>query len=254
MEVTFLGAFIAGVLSFLSPCVLPIIPAYLSYISGVGIGEIESQRGRINWKVFFSALFFVLGFSLVFTALGASASAVGSLLKEYKDIVLKAGSGLVIFFGLHFSGLFLWKHFLKAYSLVGLLIPLLFIGGVLREKEAVSLASAYFLVLALYLFGVHEKLYRQMKIEAKASASYLGAFLIGIVFAFGWSPCIGPVLASILFIASQQETAGQGALLLLFYSADFPSCLRDSLYPPFWASSGDSQGTSSTLRLREVFS
>jgi len=217
MEISALGAFLAGLLSFLSPCILPVIPAYLSYISGVGLADGKSEG--FNLKVFLSSLFFVLGFSVVFVLMGASASFLGGLLKSYQPLILKVGSGLVVFFGLHFSGVFFWRHFLKAYLAVGLLIPLLYALGYLRREEAEGLATAYFLVLALYLFRVHELLYRQMKIEAKASASYLGAFLVGMVFALGWSPCIGPVLASILLVASQQETLWKGALLLAFYSA-----------------------------------
>jgi len=219
MEVTFLGAFLAGLLSFLSPCILPIIPAYLSYISGVGLGELESEKKRINWKVFFSALYFVLGFSIVFTGLGVSATFIGRILQEYQEWIIRIGSGLVIFFGLHFSGLFLWKHFLKVYIAIGSIIPILYSLNLVRDEGLFNLAFAYTVVLILYLFKVHEFLYRQLKVEAKAELSYVGAFIMGVVFAFGWSPCIGPVLGSILFLASQQETVAKGAVLLLTYSA-----------------------------------
>jgi len=218
MEVSILSAFLGGLLSFLSPCILPIIPAYLSYISGVGLGELEAQKGRVNWKVFFSALYFVLGFTLVFTGLGASATFVGQLLHEYQDWIIRVGSGLVIFFGLHFAGAFLWKHFLKAYLSVGILIPLFYFLKLISWHEFFNLMFAYAVVLILYFIKAHEFLYRQLKIEAKAEVSYVGAFLMGVVFAFGWSPCIGPVLGSILFLASQQETVAKGALLLLVYS------------------------------------
>ena len=219
MEITFLGAFFAGILSFLSPCVLPIIPAYLSYISGVSIGELERERKLFNVKVFFSALFFVIGFSIVFVGMGASASFIGRLLQEYQDWVIRIGSGLVIFFGLHFANLFLWRHFLIAYLLTGVLIPLLYFAKIINLNEAVNLGIAYSVVLLLYALKAHEYLYRQLRLEAKAEASYVGAFLIGVVFAFGWSPCIGPVLGAILLLASQQETVLKGALLLAVYSA-----------------------------------
>ena len=95
MEVTLLGAFLAGLLSFLSPCVLPIVPAYLSYISGVSAAELEREQRLINLKVFFSSLLFVVGFSIVFVALGASATFIGNLLQEYQDWIRIVGSGLV---------------------------------------------------------------------------------------------------------------------------------------------------------------
>ncbi|NPA32946.1 MAG: cytochrome c biogenesis protein CcdA [Aquificae bacterium] len=215
MEVTLIGAFVAGLLSFLSPCILPVIPAYLSYISGVSG---TPSGGRVNWRVFVSSVYFVLGFTLVFVGLGASATFVGQLLQSYQDWVVRIGSGLVIFFGLHFSGAFLWRHFLKAYILAGVLVVVLYLLGFLGKDSFFNLAFAYVEVLVLYLFKVHELLYRQLKLEAKPELSYVGAFLMGVVFAFGWSPCIGPVLGSILFLASQQETVMRGALLLFVYS------------------------------------
>jgi len=218
MEVSIISAFLGGLLSFLSPCVLPIIPAYLSYISGVGVSDVEAQRGKVNWKVFFSALYFVLGFTLVFTGLGASATFIGKLLHDYQEWIVRVGSGLVIFFGLHFAGAFLWKHFLKAFLALGVLIPVLYFLNILSRDELFNLLFAYAVVLLLYFLKAHEFLYRQLKIEAKAEISYVGAFLMGMVFAFGWSPCIGPVLGSILFLASQQETVAKGAMLLFVYS------------------------------------
>ncbi|GAB6066188.1 cytochrome c biogenesis protein CcdA [Aquifex pyrophilus] len=217
MEVTFISAFIAGLLSFLSPCVLPVIPAYLSYISGVSVAEIEKSQ-KFNIKIFLSAVYFVLGFTLVFTGLGASATFIGQLLHDYQDWVIRVGSGLVIFFGLHFSGLFLWRNFLKAYLSAGFIPVALYLLNFINMEELFNLLFAYAIVLILYFLKVHEYLYRQLKIEAKTELSYAGAFLMGVVFAFGWSPCIGPVLGSILFLASQQETASQGALLLFIYS------------------------------------
>jgi len=105
-DVSFAVAFTAGIVSFLSPCVLPIIPGYLSYISGVGIEDVAERKRLINLRVFFSALFFVAGFIIIFTLLGASASFIGSFLKNYQREIAQIGGGIVIFFGLHFSGLF----------------------------------------------------------------------------------------------------------------------------------------------------
>ena len=217
-EVTFLGAFLAGILAFLSPCVLPIIPAYLSYISGVGIEEVQRERRLINPKIFFATLFFVIGFSLVFTMLGAGASFIGQFLRTYQTEIAKVGGGLVIFFGLHFAGAFLRPNFLKELIGVQAFLTALHLFGVISKDGFYSLTGALAVVLALYLFGVHEYLYRQMKTEAKAKASYLGAFIIGVVFAFGWTPCIGPILGSILFLASQQDTVREGAVMLLLFS------------------------------------
>ncbi|WP_457601364.1 cytochrome c biogenesis protein CcdA [Hydrogenivirga sp.] len=217
-EVSFLSAFIAGILAFLSPCVLPIIPAYLSYISGVGIEEVQKERKLFNVKIFLATLFFVVGFSIVFTALGAGASFLGQFLRTYQTEIAKVGGGFVIFFGLHFAGAFLRPNFLKELLGVQSFLTALYLFKVINKEAFFSLTGALAIVLTLYLFGVHEYLYRQLKTEAKATASYVGAFLIGMVFAFGWTPCIGPILGSILFLASQQETVGQGAAMLLLFS------------------------------------
>jgi len=235
MEVTLLGALLAGVLSFLSPCVLPIVPAYLSYISGVGSAELEKEKKPINLKVFISSLFFVAGFSVVFVALGASATFIGNLLQEYQNWIRIVGSGLVIFFGLHFAGVFFWRHFPKALVGVGILIPILYLLRLINKEEALGLLVAYGIVVFLYLIKAHEFLYRQLKLEAKTEVSSFGAFLIGVFFASGWSPCIGPVLGSILFLASQQETVGKGALLLLAYSIGLgiPFLLAGLLFSAF---------------------
>ena len=235
MEVTLLGALLAGVLSFLSPCVLPIVPAYLSYISGVGSADLEKEKKPINLKVFISSLFFVAGFSVVFVALGASATFIGNLLQEYQNWIRILGSGLVIFFGLHFAGVFFWRHFPKALVGVGTLIPILYLLRLINKEEALGLIVAYGIVVFLYLIKAHEFLYRQLKLEVKAGVSSFGAFLIGVFFASGWSPCIGPVLGSILMLASQQETVGKGALLLLAYSIGLgiPFLLAGLLFSTF---------------------
>ncbi len=218
-EVTFLGAFIAGILAFLSPCVLPLIPAYLSYISGVGVEEIQRENRIFTPKVFLSALFFVVGFSIVFTMLGASASLVGQFLRSYQVEIAKIGGAFVIFFGLHFAGILLRQNFLRELIGVQAILTALFLFNVLDRESFFSLTGALAVVLALYLFGLHEYLYRQFRKEASAKISYVGALVVGVIFAFGWTPCIGPILGSILFLASQQETVREGALLLLTFSA-----------------------------------
>jgi len=218
LEVTFLSAFVAGILAFLSPCVLPIIPAYISYISGIGVEQVQKESRVFNVRIFLSALFFVVGFSVVFTLLGAGASLVGQFLKAYQTEIAKIGGGFVIFFGLHFAGAFLRPGFLKELIGVEAFLVSLHLFDIIDRETFLSLTGALAVVLALYLFRIHEYLYRQLKTEVKAEVSYLGAFLIGTVFAFGWTPCIGPILGSILFLASQQETVREGAVMLLLFS------------------------------------
>ncbi len=217
-DVSFFVAFTAGILSFLSPCVLPIIPGYLSYISGVGIEDVSDKSKKINFHVFFSAVFFVLGFIIIFTLMGASASFIGSLLKSYQRDIAQIGSGIVIFFGLHFSGILLSKHFHKIVGASVTLVIILFLTKLLSKDDFFSLILAIAIVYGLYLLKVHHFLYRQARPEIRTKISFIGAFILGTVFALGWSPCIGPVLGSILLYASQKDTVMEGALLLTTYS------------------------------------
>lgn len=216
-ETSLFIAFTAGILSFLSPCVLPIIPGYISYISGVGFQEAK-EKGGFSKHAFFASFLFVLGFSIVFTFMGATATTIGGLLREYQGYIAKVGGGLVVFFGLHFAGVMLRPSFLKELFGVASLIFAFFLFGIISQKLLFDLLGIILIVAFLYTFGLHEVLYRQMRKELKGSVSGLGAFIVGMLFAFGWSPCIGPVLGSILLYASQQETALQGATLLFFYS------------------------------------
>ncbi len=166
----FLISFAAGILSFASPCILPLIPAYLSYITGASI---ENIRDGLNYKrnLLLSVLF-VLGFSAVFTALGASATWIGRQLLMKQNAVRITGAVIVILFGLHLA-------------------------GILRIKT----------------------LYRQKGLRTdRITGGYAGAFIIGMVFAFGWTPCVGPVLTSILIMASTEESLMRGITLLLSYS------------------------------------
>jgi cytochrome c-type biogenesis protein len=188
-NVSLFGAFIAGVLSFISPCVLPLIPGYLSFISGVSLeemrgmpvvagaggGEVALSTGvsaAAKRQVIITSLFFILGFSLVFVSLGASASYLGQFLMERLTILGKIAGVLLIIFGLHMMGVFR-------------------IGWLLQEKR--------------------------VQVNTKP-ASMLGAVVVGISFAFGWTPCIGPILSAILLVAAQQESVNQGIVLLSIYS------------------------------------
>ncbi|MBU1162494.1 MAG: cytochrome c biogenesis protein CcdA, partial [Proteobacteria bacterium] len=172
--VSFPAAFVAGLLSFLSPCVLPLIPAYFTFITGFSIEELtEKYNSEIRKKVFLSTFLFVLGFSLVFILMGASASYLGGLMFTYKKLIRIIGGILIIILGIHLTGL--------------IRIP-----GLDFEKR-----------IALEKKPLH----------------FLGTLIIGMAFGAGWSPCIGPLLGSILIIAGSQETVWQGVILLGFYSA-----------------------------------
>lgn len=174
-SVSYLGALLAGGLSFLSPCVLPLIPGYISFISGVSLEDLtdkEKAQKHLS-KVLFNTIFFVMGFSLVFIALGASASFFGQWLFSNLAIFNKIGGVLIFLFGLHVTGLIR----IKALN---------------YEKRFHSDQKK---------FGL------------------LGSLVIGMAFAFGWTPCIGPILGSILTLAANQNTIGEGIILLAFYSA-----------------------------------
>jgi len=176
LTVSYAGAFLAGLLSFLSPCVLPLVPPYLCFLGGLTLEDLAREqaagRGRATRGVFFAALAFVLGFTTVFVVLGLTASTVGQALSAHFDLLSKLAGGIIIVMGLHFLGL--------------LQVPLLY-----REGR----------------FHV-----------ARRPAGLLGAYLIGLAFAFGWTPCVGPVLAAILFVAGAKDSALEGALLLTLYA------------------------------------
>jgi cytochrome c-type biogenesis protein len=172
--VSFPAAFVAGLLSFFSPCVLPLIPAYFTFITGFSIEELTDEyNSEIRKKVFFSTSMFVLGFSLVFILMGASASYLGGMMYTYKKFIRIIGGTLIIILGIHLTGL--------------IRIP-----GLDFEKR--------------------------ITLEKKP-LHFLGTLIIGMAFGAGWSPCIGPLLGSILIIAGNQETVRQGVILLGIYSA-----------------------------------
>ena len=172
--VSFPAAFLAGFLSFLSPCVLPLIPAYFTFITGFSLEELtENRNPEIRKKVVFSTVSFVCGFSLVFILMGASASYLGGLIYNYRDTIRIIGGILIILMGVHLTGI--------------IRIP-----GLDVEKR------------------IHME---------KKPLHFLGIFIIGMAFGAGWSPCIGPLLGSILIIAGSQEPVWHGIVLLAIYSA-----------------------------------
>ena len=171
-NINIVTAFIFGLLSFISPCVLPIIPGYISFISGFTLDEMKSDNPSARRALIFNSLTFIAGFTLIFVIMGAAATSIGQLLNENLTLISKIAGVIIIIFGLHMIGIFK-------------------IGFLNYEKR----------------FHLQEK-----------KLGLLGSFTVGAAFAFGWTPCIGPVLAGILAIASQQETVYQGIILLLVYS------------------------------------
>ncbi len=167
-----LAAFFAGLLSFLSPCVLPLVPGYVSLISGAGVEELKSQESALLSKVMMNSAAFILGFSIVFITLGALSTEVGQLLAQYRSVLAQVAGVVIILFGLHLTGVFKIK--------------------------------------ALY---TDARLH-----QIKGGSTPIGAFVIGFAFAFGWTPCVGPVLAVILTFAANQNSVGKGILLLAVYS------------------------------------
>ena len=173
-NITFIGAFIAGLLSFLSPCVLPLIPSYITYITGLSFSDLQAEHPthKVRQQTVIHSLIFIAGFTTVFVLLGASATYIGGYLQSHMGLLRKIGGALIIVFGIHVTGIF-------------------DIGILLGEKR--------------------------LNIRRKP-AGYLGSFIVGIAFAAGWTPCIGPILASILMVAATEETVYHGIALLLIYS------------------------------------
>jgi cytochrome c-type biogenesis protein len=183
-EISLFSALIAGALSFLSPCVLPLVPPYLCYMAGVSVdqfrGEARAETQSVRRAVLLSSLFFTLGFATVFIALGAGATTIGVVLRQHIDLLAKIGGVIIIIMGLNFLGLFR-------------------LGLLSREARFQS---------------------------GGKPATVSGAYVMGLAFAFGWTPCIGPVLGAILGVAASRQTVGDGALLLAIYSL--------GLAVPFW--------------------
>ena len=175
LTISIQAAILGGMISFLSPCVLPLVPSYLTFITGASLDELEEQNGPSNLqqkRALLAALMFVLGFSTVFVILGASASALGPLLREYLSVLSQIAGVFIILMGLHFLGVF-----------------------------------------KLALLNREARYHQQSR-----PVGLLGAYGIGLAFAFGWTPCIGPVLATILTIAASEQDVARGAGLLAIYS------------------------------------
>lgn len=190
-DITLWGAFFAGILSFVSPCVLPLVPPYLGYIAGLSLEEVtsENKTAAQSNRVLLAAVCFVAGFSTVFVLLGASASFLGQFMLRYSEVFGYVAGAMIILMGLHFLGAFK----------IGLL-------------------------------------YREARVQVdKQPGGFIGAYLMGLAFGFGWTPCIGPVLASILLIAGSQASVNQGVILLSAYALGIgiPFLIAASFAGPF---------------------
>lgn len=174
-QISFFAALAAGFLSFISPCVLPLIPAYISYISGISLEELKNSQTlskEAKRRILLNSLLFVLGFTIVFVSLGASATGIGAFLVEHRQLTMRIAGVIIIILGIHTTG---W-----------LKLP----------------------------FLMYEK---RIQVNPRAATS-ISILLMGMAFAFGWTPCIGPLLGGILLMASGEETLLKGMLLLATYS------------------------------------
>jgi cytochrome c-type biogenesis protein len=172
-SISYPAAILAGLMSFFSPCVLPLIPAYFTFISGASLEELTSNKAAaLKTKVMVSTALFVLGFSLVFIIMGTSASFLGTLFATYKEYFRIVGGGIVILLGIHLTGLF-----------------------------------------RIRWLDIEKRMHMNKK-----PIHVLGAFIIGMAFGAGWTPCVGPLLGAILIMAGSQETIWQGSALLAVYS------------------------------------
>ena len=176
LHVSLSGAFLAGIFSFLSPCILPLVPPYLCFLAGTTLDQItkrEPANPSLMRQVFVSASLFVLGFATIFVILGTTASTLGQLLADYLDILAKLAGVVIAITGLHFLGIFK--------------IPLL---------------------------------YREARFQTGGQRTgFIAAYIMGLAFAFGWTPCVGPILAAILFVAGSEDSVLDGTILLAVYSA-----------------------------------
>jgi cytochrome c-type biogenesis protein len=173
-DISIFIAFSAGFLSFVSPCVLPLIPSYITYITGVSFKDLADAetRTKLRWATASHSLLFIMGFSTIFILMGASATYLGQLLTRYQYWIMKAGGVLIIILGVHFTGI--------------INLPFL-------------------------------QMERRFELRKKP-LGYVGSFLVGIIFAAGWTPCVGPILSTILLYASTSKSFTTGVVLLTFYS------------------------------------
>jgi cytochrome c-type biogenesis protein len=222
-DVSLAGALLAGLVSFLSPCVLPLVPGYISMLSGIGMEQL--RKGELPRSgLFASSLAFVSGFSLVFISFGASASAVGSFLRQNRALLAPVAGALILLFGLHLLGLLI-KLNIRAGVVLGAIFAALGAASLVHHAPIVgSFGASHFFSLSLIgFFGPAMARWLNRDVHLRSSAitqpGLWSGFLLGFAFAFGWTPCIGPILATVLALAAASDTIARGILLLAIYSA-----------------------------------
>jgi cytochrome c-type biogenesis protein len=221
-DVSLAGAFLAGLISFLSPCVLPLVPGYISMLSGIGVEQLR-QGEQPKSGLFTSALAFVLGFSVVFIGFGASASAVGGFLRQNRALLAPVAGALIILFGLHLLGALIRMN-VRAGIIIGFVLVALGIAASLHHGPLFAgLGAAHFFSLSIIgFFGPQLARWLNQDVRLRntdTKPGILSGFLLGFAFAFGWTPCIGPILATVLALAAASDTVARGILLLAVYSA-----------------------------------
>jgi len=221
-DVSLAGAFLAGLISFLSPCVLPLVPGYISMLSGIGVEQLR-QGETPKSGLFSSALSFVMGFSVVFIGFGASASAVGGFLRQNRALLAPVAGALIILFGLHLLG-GLMRINLRAGLVLGVVLVALGVASLLHHGPLFAgLGASHFFFLSIIGFlgpQLARWLNRDVHLRNQdTKPGIFSGFLLGFAFAFGWTPCIGPILATVLTLAAASETVSRGVLLLAVYSA-----------------------------------
>jgi cytochrome c-type biogenesis protein len=221
-DVSLAGAFLAGLVSFLSPCVLPLVPGYISMLSGVGMEQL--REGKVpRAGLFSSALAFVTGLSVVFISFGAAASAVGGFLNQNRSYLTPVAGALILLFGLHLLGV-LAKLSLRVGIILGALLVLLGIVSLLRHAPLFAGFGAlqFFSLSVIGFFGPALTRWLNRDVRLNSSVKQPGiwsGFMLGFAFAFGWTPCIGPILTTVLSFAAASGTVGRGVFLLAVYSA-----------------------------------
>ena len=221
-DVSLAGAFLAGLISFLSPCVLPLVPGYISMLSGIGVEQLR-QGQQPKSGLFASALSFVIGFSVVFVSFGASASAVGGFLRQNRALLAPIAGALILLFGLHLLGGLMRMNIRAGIVLGALLVAFGIASLVHRGPLFAGLGASHFFSLSMIgFFGPQLARWLNRDVHLRSSDTkpgILSGFLLGFAFAFGWTPCIGPILATVLALAAASDTVARGVLLLAVYSA-----------------------------------